>query len=89
MSDERIDNLEIIQRKMQETLSTHGETIASLTATMGGLKQSVDANTAALTAHATKLNEYSGAQKVVHWLMTAGAAFLAYIFGMKTGAPHP
>lgn len=89
MSDERIDNLEIVQRKMQETLSTHGETIASLTATMGGLKQSVDANTAALTAHATKLNEYSGAQKVVHWLLTAGATLAAYFFGMKSGAPHP
>lgn len=89
MSDERIDNLEIVQREMQTTLRSHGEAIAGLSATMAGLKTSVDANTAALTAHAVKLNEYSGAQKVVHWLLTAGATLLAYLFGMKTGTPHP
>lgn len=89
MSDERIDSLEIVQRKMQETLNTHGEAIASLTATMGGLKQSVDANTQALTTHSVKLNEYAGAQKLIHWLVTAGASILAYLFGIKSGAPHP
>lgn len=89
MSDERIDNLEIVQRKMQETLSAHGEAIAGLAATMTGLKASVDANTQALTTHSVKLNEYAGAQKLIHWLVTAGASILAYLFGIKSGAPHP
>lgn len=81
--DERMDGVERDQREMRNTLSEHGALLAGLGANMTAMQSSLRENTEALKAHAKVLNEYSGARKAIHWLVTAGTAFAAYFFGSQ------
>lgn len=82
MSD-RIENLEEAQRDMQRTMQDHGQQIAVLNSHMPMLQQALQANTQALDSHGKILSEYSGARKMIHWVVTAGAALGSYFLGSQ------
>jgi chromosome segregation ATPase len=83
MSEERLEAIEFEQRGMRAELSQHSQQIAVLNSQIPLLQRSLDANTEALRSHATVLNEYSGARKAVHWIVTTIAALGAYFFGTQ------
>ena len=84
MSENRLDHIEAEQRVMRSELTAHSQQIAVLNAQIPDLRRSLDANTEALRQHGETLNEYSGARKAIHWVVTTIAALGAYFFG-KTG----
>lgn len=83
MSVELLDSIEANQREMREELSQHSSQIAVLNTQIPQLQRALDANTTALKDHATVLNEYSGARKAIHWVVTTIAALGAYFFGTQ------
>jgi chromosome segregation ATPase len=81
MADERIANLEADSRRTRETVEQHSALLAGIAAKMDGMNKSLQENTTALHKHAEVLNEYSGARKALHWIVTSAIALGAYLFG--------
>ena len=67
--------------RIEEAMSGHTAQIATLQAEIPALRTALTDNTLAIREHAEILNQYTGAQKLVHWLATIGTAVGAWFIG--------
>lgn len=83
--DARLGRIERRVDELHNTVTGHTSQIAVLNAQLPNLTASIERNTQAVNQHASTLNEYKGAQKIVHWLITAGVGLVSYFFGTNGG----
>jgi hypothetical protein len=67
--------------RQSHILAEHGEAIARIETRLDSLEAKIDKLVAMVERHETILNEYTGARKILHWIVVAVGAVGGYIFG--------
>ena len=78
--------VQYLQDRHAEALVEHGEAIVRAETKLHLLDLKLDKLILMVERHETILNEYTGARKILHWIVVAIGAVGGYLFGTRN---HP
>ena len=78
---DRTPEIERAQQRDHQAITEHGEEIARIQTQIESLHAKLDKLFTMVERHETILNEYTGARKILHWIVVAVGAVGGYIFG--------
>lgn len=81
--DPNAKRTQYLQDRNAEALVEHGEAIVRTETRLHLLDLKIDKLILMVERHETILNEYTGARKILHWIVVAVGAVGGYVFGTR------